>query len=70
MKRLTTFLLIALLSLGVASVSMAQTGSDMGGEPGASATPHHGKAKKQKKPRKTSKRARKHATPGAEEEPK
>ncbi len=59
MKRLMTFVLVALLSLGVASVSLAQeagaAGSQAGGEAqGAKATKKHKKkhAKKHKKGKK------------------
>ncbi len=63
MKRLMMLVLAALLSLGVASVSLAQT------EPAASATPHAGKAKKHTKKhhKKSGKKGKKSKTPAAAE---
>ena len=68
MRKLMSFVLVALLSLGIASVSLAQ-GGDMGSnEPGMSATPsHHGKMRSHKKHmKKKGSRAKKKATPSAQ----
>ncbi len=48
MKRLMTFALVALLSLGVASVSLAQ-GQPAGGQAAGEATPKAGKKHKEHK---------------------
>jgi len=67
MKRLMTLVLVALLSLGVASISMAQEGTDTGGEAGASQA-QHGKTKKHKKKHaKKAKKGKKKQTPAAAE---
>jgi len=67
MKRLVTYVLLALLSLGVASVSIAQEGG-AGAAPAASETPQHGKAKKHaKKHHKKGKKSKKKAAAPAEE---
>lgn len=67
MKRLMTLMLVALLSLGIASISVAQEGAAAGAQPGASQTPHHkGKKHKKKGAHKGSKK-KKGAAPAAEE---
>jgi hypothetical protein len=68
MKRLMTLVLVALLSLGVASISMAQEGTDTGGQAGASQA-QQGKTKKhhKKKHAKKAKKGKKKQTPAAAE---
>lgn len=65
MKRLMTIVLAALLSLSIASVSLAQNEPAGGTMGGASETPHAGKTKKKhKKKHRTGKKKR---TPAAEQ---
>lgn len=65
MKRLMTLMVVALLSLGVASISVAQEGTT-GEQPAASQTPHKAKKHTKKHHKKGKKAAKKH-TPAAEE---
>lgn len=49
MKRLMTFVLFAVLSLGVASVSLAEEGGSMGGQAAGGEMQHSGKTTKKHK---------------------
>ena len=71
MKRLMTFVLAALLSLGVVSISLAQE-APAGGQPAAGGAPQAGKATKKhtKKAKKSGKKGKKKHAPAAAEEQK
>ena len=70
MKRLMTLVLAALMSLGVASVSLAQEAAPAGGQPAAGEAPPAGKATKKhakKHAKKSGKKSKKKHAPAAEE---
>lgn len=69
MKRLMTFVLAALLSLGVVSLSLAQEAAPAGGQPAAGGAAQTGKATKKHKKhaKKSHKKSKKQQAPAAEE---
>jgi hypothetical protein len=69
MKRLATLVLVALLSLGVASLSLAQEAAPAGEQPAAGGAAQTGKATKKHKKhaKKKGKKSKKKEAPAAEE---